>query len=301
MVNIGEVSQWVRKAVADIAAFDGNLRKIDSDAEKKAIGAFLAGNLSNEDRDYIEGFMLDRRGKAEKINGLRPSKNEERTVEAPYIMPNSFGDMSPEAIESYRKMHSNTKSTFDSDGNLIKFEVLDESGEATLSCDVSHISENETETSSEEKLPDGTIRYTNQNIKRINENELEVRHEQRDPDGRVIISRFIGKENSQPRVLDQIVKKDDEVINEWHATDDGGTRRVNVKHYAMQMDVPSGLHLSTEEKRVEFLSKVVIFEETCVDGVATRRYIDADGNELYVEHGTYTKENGYLEREYPTE
>ena len=81
MPDVSKVSQWVKKAVADIAAFEGKLRKIDTESEKKALSTLLAGNLSDEDKEYIEGFMLDKKSKTEKKDGLITKKNKERSVE----------------------------------------------------------------------------------------------------------------------------------------------------------------------------------------------------------------------------
>ncbi len=85
MFDYGTLSNWVCKAVADIASFGGNTRKIDTKAEKYAIGQILANCHEQADIDYVEGF-LDENNPSEvpKTEDKDPKRNKERTVKYDY-------------------------------------------------------------------------------------------------------------------------------------------------------------------------------------------------------------------------
>ena len=85
MFDYGTLSGWVQKAVADIAAFGGNTRKIDTKAEKYAIGQILANCHEQANIDYVEDFLDERNpSMTPKIDGKNPKINKSHTVKYDY-------------------------------------------------------------------------------------------------------------------------------------------------------------------------------------------------------------------------
>lgn len=143
MVDLSKVSGWVQKAVADIAAFDGNTRKIDSQSEKNVLSSMLAGNLSSEDKEYIEGFMLARgASKTPKVNGKNPEKNTERAVKTEFV--GTLSAKNQTQMEKLKSMNKNMETFFDENGEVIRSVITGENGEQTSIIDY-------------KKLDDGTV------------------------------------------------------------------------------------------------------------------------------------------------
>ncbi len=143
MTDLSKVSGWIQKAVADIVAFDGNTRKADSPAEKKLLANLLAGNLNDEDKEYIEGFMLERgASKTPKVNGKNPEKNTKRSVKTEFI--GNLGAANEAEMEILKSMNKNIESFFDENGEIKKTVITGENGE-------------QTSISNYKKLDDGTI------------------------------------------------------------------------------------------------------------------------------------------------
>ncbi len=279
MIDGGKISAWVQKAVANIAAFDGNLRRVDSEAEKKALGQLLAGDLSNEDKEYIEGFMLDRRKRAEKFDGHKPQKNEERSIEVPNPQPGS-DNMPEEQRIQYAKMYADMKLFFDEKGNIIKNETRDENGVVT--------------------------RITS--LKHINENEIECIGEQKMPEGGFINYRIIGNPaTKESKILDHtLYNSDGKPIVEIHNNDDGThVFRQYIKTQETPdraIYVPENIRSQSEEEIADFISKVHIVEESIKDDVAIKRYLDSNGEVLATITGNVEKDkDGYMRPVYPEE
>lgn len=271
MTDVSKVSQWVRKAVADIAAFEGKLRRVDTESEKKALSTLLAGNLSDEDKDYIEGFMLDRRRRSEKIDGKKPEKNESRTVEVS-LENEAFSGPDNDYLQKFKDMRQTAKLFFDDKGNLIKDEVKGKDGEITAIRNIQYVSEDEVIYTMEEKMPDGSINSF----------------------------KFAGipTKEEPPKMLDMVVRsKDGDIVVESHITENGAIRRGIVRGVdaAMQdMNLPEDMHENTS-----FISS---YEEICQDGVATFRFLDQNGKEIYKTVGTYEiDEHGFFLTKYLAE
>ena len=271
MTDVSKVSQWVRKAVADIAAFEGKLRRVDTESEKKALSTLLAGNLSDEDKEYIEGFMLDRRGRSEKIDGKRPEKNESRTVEVS-LENEAVSGPNNEYVQKYKDMCQTAKLFFDDKGNLIKDEVKGKDGEITAIRNIQYVSEDEIIYTMEQKMPDGNIHSY----------------------------KAVGNptKGESPKLLDFVVQNEDGgILTESHITENGAIRRGIVSGVGAAM---RDMNLSEEmDENISFISS---YEEICQDGIATFRYLDKDGNELYRKQGTYEmNEEGFILTKYPAE
>ena len=277
MVDVSKVSQWVRKAVADIAAFDGKLRRIDTEAEKNALSALLAGNLSDDDKDYIEGFMIDRRGssrRVEKIDGKRPEKNESRSVEVS-LENEPVAGQDEEHVRQIKNMRNTAILFFDENGNVDKYEVKGKNGERTQLVDWEDVNDNERALAMSQYMPDGDIIHT----KGIS---------------------YGTKGDGGFRLYDMVIENDGEVLYETHITENGAIKRTAAK---FRGGIPRPFIRNLSEAEVsEMLSKVAVVEEVCEDGVATMKYLDADGNELFVQKGTYEiSEQGYIDTRYNTE
>ena len=126
MVDVSKVSAWVLKAVADIAAFGGKLGRIEKGAEQKALSTLLAGCDKEEDKEYIQGFMIEKCDKKE-VAGARKDVNVERKVEVeinPAFYENAIGpkeSMSPEEYEQRKatieEEYASAEMYYDEDGN----------------------------------------------------------------------------------------------------------------------------------------------------------------------------------------
>lgn len=277
MVDVSKVSQWVRKAVADIAAFDGKLRRIDTEAEKNALSALLAGNLSDDDKDYIEGFMIDRRGssrRVEKIDGKRPEKNESRSVEVS-LENEPVAGQDEEHVRQIKDMRNTARLFFDENGNVVKSEVKGKGGETTQLVDCEYVNDDERGLTIIQYMPDGDIIHT----KGIS---------------------YGTKEDGGFRLYDMFIENEGEVLYETHRTENGAIKRTSAK---FRGGIPRPFIRNISEAEMsEMLSKVAVVEEVCEDGVATMKYLDADGNELFVQKGTYEiDETGFINTRYNTE
>ena len=261
MVDVSKVQQWVQKAVADIAAFDGKLRKVDTDAEKKALSTILSGsnNLTQDDKDYIEGFMLNKSGKTEKINGLKPKKNEARTVEVPYTEP--LGASNQEEMNQLKSMYDNVKLFFDDNGNVVRNEIRGKDGEIT----------------------------TVTSVNRLNKDDVEISSEQRTVRGSVITNHGIAmgnvRENGKFVQLDVVEKMGDKVLWEQHT--DMATGVITRTFY------PNNQIMQNEQFK-EFQETGAVAStvtETFVNGFAERVAKDANGNVVSRMEGTYNLDN----------
>ncbi len=278
MVDVSKVSQWVQKAVADIAAFEGKLNKIDKDstAEKNALSALLAGNnLTPDDRDYIEGFMLDKNAKAEKINGLKPKKNESRSIEMPYNEPiGTFENQSADEVNKLKSMFSKMHLFFDEEGNVARQEIRGTDGELTVLSSVKHINENEMEMNTEQKMIDGSVITS-----------------------KVIRNGAKNLEDATYKILDRVIKKDNKIAQEEHTNPDGSTVRTTYwSAKSMFVAIPSPIHIiKTEQSIEEFLAQIDKVEEVFKDGVVTVKYYNKDNELILSQEGHYTQDrSGYF-------
>jgi len=267
------IQSWVQKAVADVAAFGGfSLRRVDTKAERMAIGALLANaNLTEDDREYIEGFMLDRSAKSEKIDGERPRRNKERSVEIPAgpMYAQSFDELK-EIADTREKL----KLFFDDKGRVVRNELKGKDGETFVLNNIHYINDEESEITTEQRMPGGVtttskLRYNNKA-------------------GKVV------------QIIDMVMKNGDKVIQEQHTMDDGVVVKRQYKElsevyqYAFHFPKISDLDFDYE--------KVTVFEQTYKDGNVTGRYIDKEGNVLATIQGTYTQNQfGNLVPQYPSD
>lgn len=277
MVDVSNVSQWVKKAVADIAAFDGKLRKIDTEAEKKALSTLLAGDgLSNDDKDYVEGFMLDRTAKTEKFDGKKPVKNEARSVELPYRGP--LGAMNEEEMSQLQSMYDNVQLFFDENGEVKQTEIRGQNGEVTLLSNAHRLSEDEMEFTTQSTLLDGSV----SEFKGVRK-------------GKSI-------DDYEFKPLYNAIKKDNEVLQE-QCTESNGTItkttyfNTNAKSRFVHVPLPK---LDNPDDINTFMSQVASVEEIYKDGNVTIKYKDSNGNVISSQDGTYEQDKyGNINTKFP--
>ena len=143
MVDVSKVSDWVLKAVADIAAFGGKTGKIDKGAEKNALSTLLAGCNKEEDIEYIQGFMIEK-GSAKNVENARKEVNTEKRVD---VKPPEFkmGSEKPIPKDEYENMkaeyeanNANVEVYFDEDGKVKANVVRGSEGNVTMASQVKH-------------------------------------------------------------------------------------------------------------------------------------------------------------------
>lgn len=121
MVDLRNIQGWVQKAVADIAALEGDKTKIDTQTERNALCKLLAGEgLQQADKDFIQGFMMEKSDSTDAVQAFMP-KRENR--EKP-ILPTNFAETSLEeycatikkAIPEYSGVITQLAKSFVKDG-----------------------------------------------------------------------------------------------------------------------------------------------------------------------------------------
>ena len=131
MFDISKVSDNIKSAVAQIAAFDGNTRKVDSKAEMNTLAKILAGCDNEEDREYVQGFMIEHsKAKTPKIDGKNPERNEERSV----VLKGVHGPISgatQEEIDRYINNNWEQKAFYNENGDVQKIITRNKEGEIT--------------------------------------------------------------------------------------------------------------------------------------------------------------------------
>lgn len=132
MVDLSKVSDYIQKAVADIAAFGGNTRKVDTKAEKNALANLLAGCEKAEDKEYIQGFMVEHsKAKTPKVDGKNPEINENRTVTITGGPKGPIGGATQEDVDKYINNNWENKVFYDENGDVQKVIIRNKEGEVT--------------------------------------------------------------------------------------------------------------------------------------------------------------------------
>ena len=282
MVDVSKVQQWVQKAVADIAAFDGNLRKADKDSETKALSSLLAGpNLTQDDKNYIEGFMLDKNAKAVKINGLKPKKNESKMVELPYGEPFTFDKANEESLNQLKSMYNTVRLFFDEEGNVVTNEIRGKDGNTTYASNIKRISDKEVEISTEQKMIDGSVIKS----KGISNGERDF-------------------EKAEYKPIEMVITKGDSTIQEQKTDSDGVTLKKTYMHaknksFYIGVPLPSTSDMGNMSPE-EFIKQVAVVEETYKNGVVNIRYINDNGEVIMSREGRYTQDRfGSFNTQFP--
>lgn len=224
MFDYGTLSNWVCKAVADIAAFGGNTRRIDTKSEKYAIGQILANCHEQADIDYVQGFLKDNNpSEIPQENGKNPKRNKERIVRYDYndFLYSDMDNLRDMDNLPKPKEESEVEMFFDKKGNIQRSIIRGENNRINEITKYKKIEEGVYILNSRKILSDGSVSE--------------------------YVSRF-EPEIRKTVTLDEVYKdKDGVIISEFHTLEDGSTVMKNLIEDGVYLVYVSGQGTSRTE------------------------------------------------------